>query len=594
MKYLFVLMTITCLSINTVLFATDGTWNVDNSGIWANSDNWVSGNVPNGIASTANFTYNITEYRYIHLNTNRVIGNLNFDDDDTFYYLAGPTNLNKSSYIFLDNGDSKPVISVNGSAYLQYIGHLNLSIAGTNGFIVNGNSRLYIGGDNNISGDVICSNPLFCAYENSNVLKNTSVILDGCSFLCRPNNLNVKKITVNKCGPNGGVGPLWNETTSINAPIHINTVGTGSITVFQDSDLTLNDNIILNSNATILITGPDAYLEIKAPVLGMNSLKIAESGENSETTVSAPCSYLGNTELISLGSNPRFELGVNQAFPCGDINTDFLLATDSSIANSSAIFDLNNYTQQISNLSINFGGSGSGLGVEIAGNSIGLLKITNIFWTLPKTNDYYFKLTGGKIVNYGAFFLNMPMIITNATFLQNFNGWNGSADSKFELEAGAKIGGIGWLADPNGNDASSSLVIPDSATITPGNSIGTVHCWNLEFQEGSFYDWDIGIGAYDIINCHSNLFLPTTENSITVNVINVGDVSADQTNFLIQVNAALFGNVNSLFMNYPPDLTGPLHPQIYNKSVIVTDIIVPEPTSLILLLLFVAATIFRK
>jgi fibronectin-binding autotransporter adhesin len=62
---------------------TRGTWNVDASGTWSVTSNWLGNAVAGGVSGTANFTNNITADRTVSLDTNRSLGAFVFGDSDT-------------------------------------------------------------------------------------------------------------------------------------------------------------------------------------------------------------------------------------------------------------------------------------------------------------------------------------------------------------------------------------------------------------------------------------------------------------------------------------------------------------------------------
>ena len=54
-------------------FAATGSWNVDADGLWGTSTNWLSNIIADDLASTANFTNNITTDRTVHLDGDRTL-----------------------------------------------------------------------------------------------------------------------------------------------------------------------------------------------------------------------------------------------------------------------------------------------------------------------------------------------------------------------------------------------------------------------------------------------------------------------------------------------------------------------------------------
>ena len=176
---------------------------------------------------------------------------------------------------------------------------------------------------------------------------------------------------------------------------------------------------------------------------------------------------------------------------------------------------------------------------------------------LTKIGDATLKLHGAN--NYTG-----PTIVSNGTLILV-----GLGSSKLLKVADNKnIGGI------NG-----SLTIPAGATIEPGNSIGTVYVeGDLNMAEGSFYDWEVSAGkSADLLYITDNLDLPSSANSVTVNVYDSGAILESDTNILFTFDGVLNGDVNSIFLKYPGEVTGPENPVVEGYDVLVGGIVIPEP-----------------
>src|SRR5882724_9016954 len=66
-------------------FATDGSWNVNASGLWSDSANWLSGNIAEGIGA-GNFTFNLTvSGKTVTLDSNRTLRILNIGDSTSAF-----------------------------------------------------------------------------------------------------------------------------------------------------------------------------------------------------------------------------------------------------------------------------------------------------------------------------------------------------------------------------------------------------------------------------------------------------------------------------------------------------------------------------
>ena len=185
---------------------------------------------------------------------------------------------------------------------------------------------------------------------------------------------------------------------------------------------------------------------------------------------------------------------------------------------------------------------------------------------LTKLGDATLKLHGAN--NYTG-----PTIVSNGTLILA-----GLGSSKLLKVADNKnVGGI------NG-----SLTIPSGATIVPGNSIGTVYVeGDLNMAEGSFYDWEVSAGkSADLLYLTDNLDLPSSVNSVTVNVYDTGAVLESDTNILFSFDGVLNGDVNSIFLQYSGEVTGPENPVVDGYDVLVGGIVIPEPFCLSFVIYF--------
>ncbi|MCK5852138.1 autotransporter-associated beta strand repeat-containing protein [bacterium] len=189
------------------------------------------------------------------------------------------------------------------------------------------------------------------------------------------------------------------------------------------------------------------------------------------------------------------------------------------------------------------------------------------------------KLGEGTLKLHGANNYTGPTIVSNGTLILA-----GLGSSKLLKVADNKnIGGI------NG-----SLTIPSGATVVPGNSIGTI--WvegNLNMAEGSIYDWEVTAGkSADLIYLTDNLDLPSSANSVTVNVYDSSAILESDTNILFTFDGVLNGDVSSIFLQYSGEVTGPENPVIAGQDVLVGGIVIPEPAMLGIFIL--AVILFRK
>lgn len=127
---------------------TDGTWNVNASGNWSDTANWLGGNVASGGSSVASFnTQNIVADQTATIDSAFTIGRLNVLDATTSshqWIFAGP------GVLTLDNGASQPIFDVGNllSSSTSRGATVSAPLAGTNGLRKIGNGVLTLSGDN--------------------------------------------------------------------------------------------------------------------------------------------------------------------------------------------------------------------------------------------------------------------------------------------------------------------------------------------------------------------------------------------------------------------------------------------------------------
>ncbi len=588
MKKFTILMMTFCLCASTALFAADGTWNVEGDGDWSTAGNWTSSIIADGASSIAFLNNNFSgdwvgAPRAINVDSPRTIGQIYFGSAGSYWNFWSLT----TGTITLDNGGSTPIISVNG-IWASMID----SLAGTAGFNKTGADDLRLYAEQSISGPVTISAGTLGAYGDT-ALKNADVNVNGGRLTIGGNvSASLKSLTVTSGDGNVGlIKPEAGQSATLNTPFTTSYTDAGNtfvVNVDADSELTLNSNVTMSANTAFAISANNGTLNINAPISGPYSLRLMgrSATEHIGTyNINAPCTYTGWTTLESWGANPRFELGVNQAFPVGGFSTELRLQVDNSSADTSVTLDMNDKTQKVSKLVVVLDGAQTGHSAEIAGSAAGVIEITNVFWTTASVGTTL-SLTGGKIIFNGpGLSLNMPLTIANATLLNNGSWWSGT-DAKFILQAGAKIGGTGMLAWDGGD--STNLIITAGATITPGQSIGEVGCWNLEMLDGSEYDWEVGDTTADKV--YARGVLDISDGGITVNVIDAG--SPNDTFTLFQADGGIIGNATDITMSYGPGVAGPVNPTIVGNT-IVADI-VPEPATLGLLSLLALAFLRRK
>jgi autotransporter-associated beta strand protein len=143
------LVTLVALVFSPLVQAqTNGTWNVNASGNWSDTANWLGGNVASGASSIASFnTQNIVADQTATIDSAFTIGRLNVLDAATSsnqWIFAG------SGVLTLDNGVSRPIFDVGNllSSTTSRGATVTASLAGTNGFRKIGDGVLTVSGNN--------------------------------------------------------------------------------------------------------------------------------------------------------------------------------------------------------------------------------------------------------------------------------------------------------------------------------------------------------------------------------------------------------------------------------------------------------------
>ncbi|MEY2518683.1 MAG: hypothetical protein QOF24_442, partial [Verrucomicrobiota bacterium] len=156
---------------NTIITTGTGTWNVDVSGNWSDAANWLSGNVPDGATTTADFTMvDLTANSTVTIDVSRTVGVLKVGDTNgTNSYTIAP---GAGTSLTFDNGGATATLNQTSgsagdaiSAPLFLKGNLNVSNSSTaNPLTISGNisssaptggfqTLSFTGGTVNVSGN---------------------------------------------------------------------------------------------------------------------------------------------------------------------------------------------------------------------------------------------------------------------------------------------------------------------------------------------------------------------------------------------------------------------------------------------------------
>jgi len=221
--------------------------------------------------------------------------------------------------------------------------------------------------------------------------------------------------------------------------------------------------------------------------------------------------------------------------------------------------------------------AGSGTYIELMGNDDGI-----IIGKFSASGQLIY-LTGGTIIANDEVSIGAPVIITNATLINNYRWASGTGH--IDIYAGGKIGGAGKFDGAVTNYAGGTISAGEA------DSIATLYVNNkLIMKPGSLYDWKFGdttIGEADRINCGA-LALPTTENSITVNVIKTSGPTDPNDTLVLFQTTGINGDIDSIFMDYSaiPDINKPVHPSLDGNNIVVSDF-TPEPAMIFPLAMFI-------
>ncbi|MEY2495807.1 MAG: hypothetical protein QOJ45_2299 [Verrucomicrobiota bacterium] len=254
---------------NTIITTGTGTWNVDVSGNWSDAANWLSGNVPDGATTTADFTtVNLTANRTVTLDVSRTVGVLNVGDTDgTNSYTIAPGA--GTSLTFDNGGNASTLHQTSGSggdtisAPLFLKGDLNVSNSSAmKPFTISGNisssaptggfqTLSFTGGTINVSGNITTGtstqlsvqvNAGLVTLTGTNTYNGGTYVSGGTLLVNGDNSGATGFMQVNGSGTLGGTGTIG----SGNVDMFGGTI-TGATTTTVGT-LTLNNNLIMATN----------------------------------------------------------------------------------------------------------------------------------------------------------------------------------------------------------------------------------------------------------------------------------------------------------------------------------------------------------
>jgi fibronectin-binding autotransporter adhesin len=309
----------TALTLDKDLGAvSDGSWNVDASGLWDTDSNWAASTVANGPNQTATFNNDITGDRTVTLDSERYIGNIVFEDGNTG--TAG-------GWTIAGNGN---VLNVSlGSITVNALGtgkaaEIGADIDGGNGLTKAGSGKLILSGANTYTGNTtINAGTLAVSGGNNRLPTGTTVEFTGtATFEVDANNQILSEVTLvdGVTGTiNGGgsltltgatfmVGGASTTTaasqslnlTGLNSFVYTNSSGTFAVGGNQTSGSGFSTGTVSLPNSTTILA---SQLRIGATSRG-NITGTSTMGGDSGTLT------LGNATLVKSNS---IQLGNNQS-----------------------------------------------------------------------------------------------------------------------------------------------------------------------------------------------------------------------------------------------------------------------------------------
>ncbi|RLD10947.1 MAG: hypothetical protein DRI44_04750 [Chlamydiae bacterium] len=615
----FILIIILTLSLYTAstLIADDGSWIETNIFPtlfdWGDSANWADGIVADGAGATAYFTNGIIEPhdgnpKGILMGSNPTIENLYATLDN-----AQPP----ASSIIVAQGTltlaGSPVVNVEAAPnfYGFYIGAASAGyggvLAGTDGFTKTGNGKLYLQGDNTISG-TLNHNAGNIWLDWATAAQDLDVIVNSNAILTAAYGTNnVKSITVNS----GGKLETYNIPSYIFSPsitiksngylniantpgidIHGNDITVekgGSVYCEVPQSFTVNNNFTLegtghhggaieiwntvaygtyngintlSGDTRVFQHGADGEMTFNGPFTGTNSASLEMIGQAASPThtktfyLNAQNTHNGPTTLSTFACRTYYEIGTNDCFP-NDQPLKFLIYHWSQDVGLSV--NMQKHTQSVPYLNIICGENADS--IELSGelgSKLSVVGNVNQSGGIARVNTCELEISGALTVS------GTMLGMSNVTLL-----------------TGASVGGTGTIDE---------LTIPSGVAVAPGNSIGTLNVVsNLNMEAGSKIDWEVGNpGSADLININGTFTIPS--GGMTVNATDID--FPDGTYTIVKTTDGIIGDASNITMSYSTGLAGDIHPTVNGNNLEVT--VTPEPATLGLIAIFSLAFLRRK
>lgn len=561
--------------------ADDGAWDVDASGNWTDTANWLGTVVPAGVANSAFFTNDITQNITVTL------------DGATPVTLGATVFSNTAGRTWTFTGGS---FSDLGTILVETTTTVVVesSLTGTAGLAKDGTGILMLSGNNTFDGLTIVSGGRLLV-SNANALGSTAegTIVSNYAAVRLAGNITVAepfKIISSQGDPqwsgaiisqagltNTCAGPITNVSSRIGAE-------SGSGLIIAGGVVGANSSMSIQAVGTVVFSNQPVNL-------GTGQLTSHSGGR---TVMSVSSNVIGT---LQVGYGNTFIFDAEDAFP-----TTFHLQVGAGLPGWKSTVDLNGHTVVVGRLS---NSSSNAPGCVIQSATPATL-IVNQSVNSAVTNQMIGPITLAKD-GPGILTLDGPMAYTGKTIVSNGVlqiGPNGSISNSPIVETV----GNGTLALPAGGYTflsgqtvqgtgriSGGLLLDTGATLAPGLSTGTLTVSNdVSLLSGSFFSVEfdgISLGEYD------RLLMVGSGDTLTLGgTLQVTDSMVFAP--LLDVFPIVIGfeTLSGTFQGLPEDaliVTANNTYRInYNADNVTLSVVVPEPSTIGLL--SVAVLLLRR
>jgi len=365
---------------NTAL-ATNGTWGVNASGTWSATANWSSGIVANSTDAIANFSgVNITADRTVTLDTARTVGSLTFGDttaSNNWILTDGGTTANVLT--FADNSAFATVTTSTANATISLVmtGNVSFQKAGADSLTIS-KAATYLGSTTISAGTLILG-------INNAVPDLQFVATTGTTF-----NMNGHNQSITDLNGTGIVTSATAATLTINGNSDISSANdsiqgaialtvangaivdlggintyTGTTTITSGAILDTIDNGIPIAGTLVISSGQlfelnnhnQTLASFNGGTIDNNQTSLVNLTLNNASTLTTSTKITGKLSLVKNGAG-QLVLDTASTYTGGTtitsastitsgITNALPITTSLNLANTFAIFDLNNNNQQV-------------------------------------------------------------------------------------------------------------------------------------------------------------------------------------------------------------------------------------------------------